>query len=262
MRSWLVFGLLFAIGCAQEYNPPIDNYLPPLKHNGGIVILPNHQFSLDYPDRYTSVCDKTIVRDQGDVGTCTAFGVSSVLSHHVGFPVSALWLFNASVYKAPDGKGYIHPGDTELTVITAMSRYPVADSELPYDIKKGYWFLKKPPQKDSRSAVIRGYLEVPYDRIDYIKLSLYREGPMVVEMYITEDIYDLKVGQFVKHLDQSKRAHGFGHVLTLCGYTKSYFILENSWGRDWGHRGFMLISYDEWMNRRPNVIQLIRANRH
>jgi C1A family cysteine protease len=106
MRSWLIFGFLFAIGCSQGSGSSSDNYLYALRHPAGLNILPNHQFSLDFPDSYTSVCNKTIVRDQGKAGTCTAFGVSSVLTYYAGFPVSVLWLFNANIYKSKKG-GYV-----------------------------------------------------------------------------------------------------------------------------------------------------------
>lgn len=255
MRLWPLFGFLFAIGCYAGYEKPYDNYLPELRHPGGLNILPNHQYSLDFPVSYTSVCDKTKIRNQGSAGTCTAFAVSSVLTYYAGFPVSALWLFNDNVYKQEGS--YFHPGDTELTAISAISRYPVSDAELPYDIDTPYWFLKR-GKPDFRPAIVRNYMEIPYDRLDYIKLHLFRDGPLVIEMYITEDIYGLRYGQVVKHLDQTKRAEGFGHALTLCGYTKDYFIVENSWGERWGTDGFLLISYDEWLNRKPNVIRLMK----
>ncbi len=33
-----------------------------------------------------------------------------------------------------------------------------------------------------------------------------------------------------------------GHAVCLVGYTKDYFIVRNSWGTDWGHRGFAYAS--------------------
>lgn len=32
------------------------------------------------------------------------------------------------------------------------------------------------------------------------------------------------------------------HAVTLVGYTSSYWIVQNSWGTDWGEKGFIRIA--------------------
>lgn len=38
-----------------------------------------------------------------------------------------------------------------------------------------------------------------------------------------------------------------GHAVAIIGYTRDGFIIQNSWGEDWGHKGFALLPYEDWM---------------
>ena len=40
-----------------------------------------------------------------------------------------------------------------------------------------------------------------------------------------------------------KTGHG-GHAVSIVGYTPTYFIIRNSWGPSWGHKGFAYASYE------------------
>ena len=35
-----------------------------------------------------------------------------------------------------------------------------------------------------------------------------------------------------------------GHAVLICGYTRSSVIIQNSWGTEWGHYGFGMISWE------------------
>ena len=40
-----------------------------------------------------------------------------------------------------------------------------------------------------------------------------------------------------------KSARG-GHAVSIVGYTPTHFIIRNSWGTGWGHKGFAYASYE------------------
>ena len=48
-------------------------------------------------------------------------------------------------------------------------------------------------------------------------------------------------GQLLKY--DRKKASG-GHAVAIVGYTATHFIIRNSWGVDWGHKGFAYASYE------------------
>ncbi len=38
-----------------------------------------------------------------------------------------------------------------------------------------------------------------------------------------------------------------GHAVAIVGYTREGFIIQNSWGPSWGHKGFAILPYEDWM---------------
>ena len=38
-----------------------------------------------------------------------------------------------------------------------------------------------------------------------------------------------------------------GHAFALVGYTDQGFIVQNSWGKNWGYNGFALLTYQDWL---------------
>ena len=39
-----------------------------------------------------------------------------------------------------------------------------------------------------------------------------------------------------------------GHAFAVVGYTEHGFIVQNSWGVDWGMKGFALLTYEDWVH--------------
>ncbi|MGG5807739.1 C1 family peptidase [Falsiroseomonas sp. CW058] len=44
-----------------------------------------------------------------------------------------------------------------------------------------------------------------------------------------------------------------GHAVALVGYTREGFIVQNSWGEDWGNGGFALLPYEDFMLHATDV---------
>jgi len=38
-----------------------------------------------------------------------------------------------------------------------------------------------------------------------------------------------------------------GHAFAIVGYSDDGFLLQNSWGEDWGTRGYAILTYDDWL---------------
>ena len=39
-----------------------------------------------------------------------------------------------------------------------------------------------------------------------------------------------------------------GHAFALVGYTREGFIVQNSWGSEWGYHGFGVVTYEDWLH--------------
>lgn len=48
---------------------------------------------------------------------------------------------------------------------------------------------------------------------------------------------------------KTRRRHAAsgGHAFALVGYTRDGFIVQNSWGPDWGYHGFGVLTYEDWL---------------
>ena len=44
-----------------------------------------------------------------------------------------------------------------------------------------------------------------------------------------------------------------GHAFAIVAYDTQGFWIQNSWGPDWGLRGFAHISYDDWLSNGTDV---------
>jgi hypothetical protein len=45
-----------------------------------------------------------------------------------------------------------------------------------------------------------------------------------------------------------RRGSAGGHAIALVGYDERGFLVQNSWGTDWGSYGFGLLTYDDWLS--------------
>ena len=43
------------------------------------------------------------------------------------------------------------------------------------------------------------------------------------------------------------------HAFAIVGYTPEGFIIQNSWGKDWGSQGYALLGYDDWFESRQDA---------
>ncbi len=49
-----------------------------------------------------------------------------------------------------------------------------------------------------------------------------------------------------------------GHAFAIVGYSDAGFVVQNSWGPSWGHGGFAILTYDDWLQNAMDcwVVQL------
>lgn len=76
-----------------------------------------------------------------------------------------------------------------------------------------------------------------------IKNALYTYGPLVISMQVYED-FDFYTSGIYEYAYGNLRG---GHAILLVGYddTNSCFIVKNSWGPAWGEDGYFRIAYTE-----------------
>jgi hypothetical protein len=79
-------------------------------------------------------------------------------------------------------------------------------------------------------------------KLERFKEWLARHGPILTRLRCdTSWNHIQKDGRLEKY--DKKKAQG-GHAISIVGYTPTHFIIRNSWGTRWGHKGFAYASYE------------------
>ena len=227
-------------------------YQPPL------VSLPER-----FPD--PQVIEKSIGRyasrfvlDQGREGACTGFGLAAMINYlqwrrnnyRLGglSHVSPRMLYHmARLYDEWPGEDY--EGSSCRGAMKGWHRHGVCRETLwPYRNRSGRVVFLEPRKgwrSDAATRPLGAYYRIQQDSISDIQSALYEVGAV----YCAAKVHE---GWFLGKADQppviapSANNTG-GHAFALVGYTADGFIVQNSWGVNWGFYGFAILTYDDWV---------------
>lgn len=191
------------------------------------------------------------VYDQGQLGSCTANAIA------------AAFQFDELREKAPDvstpSRLFIYYGERAIEHsvnedsgaqirdgIKVVARNGVCpEKEWPYDIAK---FTQKPPQNCFTDA--KKYRAVTYQRLiqdlNTMKGCLSEGYPFACGIAVYESFESPEVAKtgMVPMPTAQEKSLG-GHAILIVGYddAKRLFTFRNSWGTDWGQKGYGFLPY-------------------
>jgi hypothetical protein len=86
-------------------------------------------------------------------------------------------------------------------------------------------------------------------KIRKIKQSLVNDFPVVVGMFLTPDFRRIKKGDTYWSPKPTPRNQLYPHAMVVVGYNdvKKSFELMNSWGPNWGNKGFIYVKYKDFV---------------
>ena len=92
---------------------------------------------------------------------------------------------------------------------------------------------------DAKKNIIKGYSKII--TLDGLKNSLLENGPCLIAF----PVYNYSPNMWLKNENDVLLG---GHAMTVVGYddNKEYFIIRNSWGEEWGDKGYTYYKYSEW----------------
>jgi len=189
--------------------------------------------------------------DQGQLGSCTGNGIAGAIAfdlHKQALPVfmpSRLFIYYNE--RALDGDIAQDAGSSIRQGAKVAAQYGAPDEKLwPYDISQ---FAKRPP-KTAFSAALKNRAIV-YSRVTQshaaLRSVLTGGTPIVFGFTVYESFESEEVSMsgLVPMPDPTEGTLG-GHCVVLCGHDDAteLYLCRNSWGTEWGQKGYFQIPYD------------------
>lgn len=84
------------------------------------------------------------------------------------------------------------------------------------------------------------------DLLTYVRFIIHKNMFILGGFRISESWY--KVSKFNYVISKDNKFVG-NHACLICGYDKKGFIIQNSWGRNWGRKGFAKIDNQTFVNQ-------------
>ena len=212
-----------------------------------------------------------LVLDQGQEGACTGFGLACVINYirwvrdeapttHESVSPRMLYKF-ARRYDEYEGedydgsscrgalKGWFHHGVCR----EKYWRYNAGPNSLP----KSSW------EQDAQEQTLGVYYRIDTRSIVDMQAAINEVGAIYVSSF-THDGWDGVVATAARRRSRTRVApqshddlpqieydgtpsREGGHAFALVGFNRRGFILQNSWGSNWGATGFAVLTYEDWL---------------
>ena len=206
-------------------------------------------------------CDKVpVILDQGKEGACTGFALSAVVNYllrerGIRRVASPRMLYEmARCYDEWPGENY--DGSSARGAMKGWARHGVVDQKLWPDDMHGRGHLDAHIGKAALEIPAGAYYRIKHKEVRDVHAGLAEVG-IVYCTIMVHDGWDrpgpntvpIKAGEKRNSLpiiSRKGRAES-GHAIALVGYTRDGFIVQNSWGDSWGHKGFALLPYEDFL---------------
>lgn len=206
-----------------------------------------------------------MVLDQGKNGACSGYALAAVINYLIwekkmrtnvsiqeNQQVSPQMLYNlARIYDEWDGEDY--EGSSCRGAMKGWHKHGVclqeswsANMEEP---KEGW-------DKESIEKPLGAYYRVDKESINDMQSALCEVGALYVSAAIHDGWWELieqKDTRTIKDINRDIPLIPYddfpkgNHAFIMVGYTRHGFIVQNSWGEDWGNCGFAILTYKDWL---------------
>ncbi len=228
------------------------------------ISLPDVYPPTDEVEAYLGPYTRTgLVLDQGREGACTGFGLACVINYLRWVkarcparldPISPRMLYTlARRYDEYAGENY--EGSSCRGAIKGWFHNGVClEDDWPYSVGAA-----KPPKYGyaarAAATTLGVYYRVDTRSITDMQAAIHQHRAVFVSAFVHDgwsdipnrktapkDHADLPLIAFDGHPSKTD-----GHAFALVGYDCRGFIVQNSWGKDWGAGGFAVLSYLDWL---------------
>ena len=193
--------------------------------------------SISLPSEYT--LNHTTIKNQGPVNSCVAHALSSMLEKVNNINYSTGWIYGYRPIGYYQGEG-MYPREA-LKTLQKMGA--VTQEEFPYNIEMTEAKTKVDEnltllEAEADDFKISAYAKL--NSINEIKSWLFTKNIPVPVSIATED---LKLDE--NNIIQIPTAYpNSGHMMLIIGWNETGFIVQNSWGSEWGNDGTAILPYE------------------
>jgi hypothetical protein len=214
----------------------------------------------DLLPRYTKA---GLVLDQGQEGACTGFGLAGVINflrwRQGGFPsklapVSARMLYNLA-RRHDEYAGEDYEGSSCRGAIKGWFYHGVClNEDWPYHptepVQPKYGYADR-----AVNNTLGVYYRIDCKLITDLQAAIYTVGAVFVSAGTHEGWQAVPTRKKVprSHDDlpvidfDGKPGLSGGHAFALVGFNPTGFVVQNSWGEEWGTGGFAVLRYEDWL---------------
>ncbi|NHF72005.1 trypsin-like peptidase domain-containing protein [Paracoccus xiamenensis] len=207
-------------------------------------------------DRDMTVFDRAKILNQGADPACVGFALAALinlqrrLADQKALLVSPRMLYEMALNhdewldEAVGGtslraaiKGFVYSG-------------VCSDDEAPYFAPQTDWRLNRTIAEDAKKVMPGTYYRLRHNLVDF-QAAIQEAGGIIISAYIHDGWFASGENRIrTIQLRQSSLADRAAHAFIAVGYDETGFIIQNSWGKNWGNwgkrAGFARWTYDDW----------------
>lgn len=191
--------------------------------------------------------DARSIKDQGRRGTCVACAVTAAheMVRAEGIALSIEFIHWAS--KQRDGLPRMAEGTTLPAAKTALREDgQPPETTWPYDECRDQWLVSYQPPSvasiEAKSRILSGGHEITLSEAA-VRDALDRSQPVVLGVRLYASWFSVDTVGLISMPANGERDFG-GHAILIVGYRDDTFIIQNSWGSDWGKDGLAYLPGD------------------
>ena len=193
------------------------------------------------------------IRDQGNEGACTGFGLAAVINllntarGNSAFKASTRMLYEMA-QKHDEWPGEDYAGSSCRGAIRGWKNMGVcSEADWPYETKKP-GFLTIERAYHARTNTLGAYYRLRPEINDYHS-ALNEVGALFVSANVHEGWFSpKKLTNGGLAIIQPHSKNEGGHAFAIVGYSSDGFIVQNSWGDKWASNGLAVWLYQDWIN--------------
>lgn len=192
--------------------------------------------NIELPSEFS--LSKTTIKNQGNVNSCVAQTLSSMLEEHTKEIYSTGWIYGYRPDDYYQGEG-MYPREALKT----LQKIGAVKSEIfPYNLEMQEAKTKVHLSLDYLTKQAGEFKIESYARlytIKEIKSWLYIKKTAIPISIATDSI------ELIDNIIQIPKVYpNSGHMMLVIGWNNVGFIVQNSWGEAWGNKGLAILPYE------------------